>query len=154
MSLSEVFIELGEDVMPEVLEEVANGEFRVLTARIVAELDVNGASIPIVDDQGYPSPTTEEQTAQFIPCMWEIASDSMRDADEANVASQTRGVIRYRITAPQKWKGSAVEVKMADTIELKQRIEWNFDPITLLVTAPKNISNVVWEIIAVDVQSP
>lgn len=142
MSLADVFIELGRDVMPDVLAEVANGEMRVLAT--------TPSTAAATDDSFFFAPTVEPSVFKFLPCLWEVNTQNSRDADERLVAAQVRGLARYRLTVPRRWQGFDIDIRTDDVIELKQVPGHNESAITLTVLAPVNVSNVVWEIIAID----
>lgn len=145
MSLSDVFDELGLDILPDVIDQVSNGEFRVVTT--------TQATSNATDDFGFLSPETENKTHKFIPCVWKVSSGSGQDGDERTVAGQTRGLVRYKLTVPRKWKGYPVEVSTHDSIELRQSPGHNQSVLKLQVLSAINVSNVVTEIRAIDINA-
>lgn len=143
MSLQAVFDKLGQTILPKVIDKVSNGECRVL------RYDQPDSG----DAQGFPTQAYTERTAYFIPCVWEIRSSSASDDDEESVASQVRGVLKYKITIPRRFSNAAVEINSADRIELKQSVGGSVSA-TLEVVGPINVSNVVWEANCIDVDAP
>lgn len=137
MSLATVFEELGSEVMPDVIDAVSNGECRILAS------NVDDAT----DDSGFPDPSTTPRTTPFIPCVWKTREFY---PGEQQVAAQTRGVLRYKITVPRVFADDPVEAKTADLIELKTTVGGDV-AVTLKIVSPINNSNVVWEMIAIDV---
>jgi hypothetical protein len=142
-SLAAVFAQLGSVVMPQVLDAVANGECRMLAR----------ASGSPTDSRGFPNPTFQARTEAFIPCVWKIRSANAPDADEEMVAGQVKGVLKYKITVPRVFAGSPVVVLTADRLELKQTVGGAVSA-TLEIVGPVNVSNVVWEVIAIDIDAP
>ncbi len=142
MSLAAVFDKLGTRVMPHVIDAVSNGECRILEH-----------NPDLQDDQGFPSPAYVARTFNFIPCVWKIRTNQGSSDDEQDVARQTRGVLKYKITVGRVYDDEAVVIKTADRIELRQRIGVE-ELLTLEIVGPVNVSNVVWEVMAVDTDAP
>lgn len=146
MALNEALIRLGAKKFPRIIKKIRNGEIRVVASTV--------ATANQTDDHGFPAPETVNRTYKYIPCVWEVNTQNTQDANEQNVAGQTRGVVKYRLIVPLKWEDRDVDVHTDDLIELKQVLGHNQSWITLKVVTPVNVSNVHWQITAIDTNSP
>lgn len=141
MSLHAALGKLGQTSMPRVLDKIKNGDIRVLSA---------GADA--ADDQGFPDPSFSPLTTYRIPCVWEVPSQNRRDADEQAVAGKPEGFLRFSITIPKYFQGEAVAIGTKDRIELAQSVG-SSDYVILEITAVINDSNVVWVVLAMEIDA-
>lgn len=135
MSIACVQNYLRENVIPQLLDELKNGEVRFLAL-------TEGSN-----EQGFISSVYSNRTVEFFPCTWVTTK-----IDEKIVATQIRALIGYKITIPVKHQGETINFSQKDRIHLRTSIEDESDPVELEIHARINQANTSWTIYATELE--